>query len=551
MRHEARKKTTMRWFWPLINNTLHWSLFLSIALFLSGLLFQSWCLSMTYVRYTPILFATSEISTLFTLIAWFAIAAATVHGVVRIDSPFSGTLSRMIRKLFALPTRIQERYTAAIEKEEGEGDSLLLEKAEGLNDKLQARREAVKTYAQLLSEVQEPDLLERAVPALQLKEWIFTTDLPVLDSFSTAYTRLISSDNSPRVRAMMNEHILHFGEWLSVAWPRLKLPSNEIAIVKWCQLECARLVAASGELRRMILPSFGFFSSFSHGSRRLREFYQLPYKQFLIHILCTFDRGSDRDGGLKHRRLLFWSAIDECSILLEKESAKAFSDISRASRVSIIQSVIGSPNPAWHELPQIVKQFLKGDETQMLQDLAPLLTRLPDVDASSSSALVFDLLEILVQGLPVDFHLPGNLDLSRILHVASRRITRETQKSHCDTILLCLEHSDLSVISDIPSLLQFLQVCMAIPAHRGDEQQPPPNSIHNRALSIRSRVQLLHKRVDPHGHSSSALRRVCESPSQPFVSSDANIRLPVVLDPVMRYSDVHSRNASKSYSASF
>ncbi|KZS87995.1 hypothetical protein SISNIDRAFT_532829 [Sistotremastrum niveocremeum HHB9708] len=428
MRHEARKKTIMRWLWPLINNTLHWSLFLSIALFLAGLLFQSWCISVTYGGFAPILFATAQTSTLFTLLAWFAIAAATIHGVVRLDSPFSGTFSRMIRRLLALPTKIQERYTAAIEKDEGEGDTVLLEKEGGLSDRSLARREAVKTYAQLLSEVQDPDLLERAVPALQLKEWIFTTDLSVLDSFSTAYTRLISSDNSPRVRAMMNEHILHFGEWLSVSWPRLKLPANEITIVKWCQLECARLVAASGELRRMILPSFGVFSSFSHGSRRLREFYQLPYKQFLIHILCTFDRGRDQDGGLKQRRLLFWSAIDECSILLEKDSPKAFSDIPRASRVSIIQSVIGCPNPAWHELPQIIKQFLKGDETQMLQDLAPFLTRLPDVEASLSSVLVFDLLEILVQGLPVDFQLPGNIDLSRILHLATRKITRETQK---------------------------------------------------------------------------------------------------------------------------
>ncbi|KZS87996.1 hypothetical protein SISNIDRAFT_470471 [Sistotremastrum niveocremeum HHB9708] len=504
MRHEDRKKIVTRWLGPLIDNILHWTSLTSLALFCSGLLFQTWSMSLSFSGSVPILIATCEISSFLIILAWITITAMFVHAVLDENSPFVGPSSLALRWALGFPIDTTERYTAAIEKDEHRADEHLLgtetpQNEKQLQERLRSREEAVETYARLVSEIEDPDLLDKAAPALQFKEWISVTSKSSLDPFLAAYARLTSTDNSPQVKATMNQHIIHFSQWLHQSWSSLKIPVDKISIMKWCQDECGRLTMTSDALRRTILPTFGFFASFSSSTRSLNDLSRIPFDQCIIRILCAFDT----DSGAGINPAVFWAAVDEWSnVRQDAESSGILETLSENNRLAILRSILRYPSESWSTLPHLAKELVKGHESQILDGLAPFLTNLPKVESASGALLVIDLLEAFLIGLPSGYQFPSNLSLSRILSVASRHIPRAN-------ILFYLEHSSLSQISDIPSLLQFLQLCTESPSDWDPYQPRDPQhlkSIHKRALSVRSRVLLLHKRVKSCSDANSALR---------------------------------------------
>ncbi|KZT34090.1 hypothetical protein SISSUDRAFT_1053328 [Sistotremastrum suecicum HHB10207 ss-3] len=476
MRHEKRKKMITRWL-ELLVNALHWSLLLSIALFISGLLYQLWAVAFSFVSPAPILVATSALGTLLTFCIALLIVATTAHAVIHSDSPFDGPLSRVVRRYLVTASKTIERYNAAIpsndqpelapdfqEDNDLFGDWSDPDTLEKWDERMEARTQAVETFARLISETNEPDLLQRTVPALQFKEWLFPSREKGFEAFPAALSRLNATDTSPRVKATVAQHQLAFGEWIRVITlnaphRQSMMKSNEL--LNWLSRNCAVQDLHDPDRSGQLFISYFTFCSFRSPSQRLVGFSYMSVDECIARALLLSNQPpEERLGGVFH------VAVNVCHKLLDGKQDSLRRILSYVPPFRVLISALNLNERWWPWLRELVEFVAEGHELEILNEISPFLIVWQRADDFAQDVdRIFNFVEffwVIMHVLPADMPFPIDVDVSSGLEaIASlEKVTFDVWERYVDPFLLYLERTPVDLVSNRPALLRFLRMLM-------------------------------------------------------------------------------------------
>ena len=107
MRQKQRKEFADKYLMPILDS-LHPVLVVSIILFVAGLLYQLWNLSVFAARRLPLLIAASSIGSALVLAVLLIILFSFCHAVRHEESPFSTPFSKFSRKI--LPNNVAKPF---------------------------------------------------------------------------------------------------------------------------------------------------------------------------------------------------------------------------------------------------------------------------------------------------------------------------------------------------------------------------------------------------------------------------------------------------------
>lgn len=96
MRHKERQELADKLLAPILNS-LHPILIMSISLFVIGLIYQLWNLSLSSVKKSPLLISTSVIGTVLIIVIGLVVLLTLTHAIHNEESPFSTSISSAIR----------------------------------------------------------------------------------------------------------------------------------------------------------------------------------------------------------------------------------------------------------------------------------------------------------------------------------------------------------------------------------------------------------------------------------------------------------------------
>ncbi|KZT33397.1 hypothetical protein SISSUDRAFT_418042 [Sistotremastrum suecicum HHB10207 ss-3] len=162
---------------------------------------------------------------------------------------------------------------------------------------------------------------------------------------------------------------------------------------------------------------------------------------------------------LGHRGFLFWEAVKECRRLLQsRKTAELKAILASVDRSRLLRSLVRNPAFPWWKINDIGTAIIHGFEWEILDEMSDFLTELPELEFSAH----FNVLEFLVdlsKGLPADFHVPLQLDLSRIVGFLARHPRVRNWREQSDAMMFYLDHCDIWQLSQRTSVFQFLRLC--------------------------------------------------------------------------------------------
>ncbi|KZT33395.1 hypothetical protein SISSUDRAFT_418129 [Sistotremastrum suecicum HHB10207 ss-3] len=447
MRHEERKALAWSWLAPLIW-LLFGTLLLAISLFVVGYLYQLQVLSTSFSGPAPILRAAYIIAIILALCVLVLLALTVVHGVLIPNSPFEGPLSKSLLSLIPSRMRRSDRFTILTSNN----------RDREWEETRAAREEAVSTYARLISETNDPNLLDRAAPSLVFKECMSSASLPHLIA---ATRRLLSTDTSIRVKATVRTQYDAFIGWLQNDPVIHVQQSNALSvddvrdIIRW-KNECSTLLQIKSE-RIWFSPVNVILTSFLPHNKDLLPIGRLPFEQCIARVLCIFDQSrqlGDCEDVLRH-------AMGHCNWLIAHQKVDDVTRIlSHVDRNSLLRSLIRNTCLNWPLIRDIVGILIQGREEETLVEMAPFLTGLPDVGRVFGSFIVVDFLEELAQRLGSDLRTPADIDFSRLCSLIIQEYSSTTWTKEASIVMLYREHSETLQVADKAIARDFFRLCL-------------------------------------------------------------------------------------------
>ncbi|KZT39084.1 hypothetical protein SISSUDRAFT_1046149 [Sistotremastrum suecicum HHB10207 ss-3] len=436
--HEERRAMAERWLEPLVI-ALYSSLLLSIALFVSGLLYQIWTLADSFSGPAPTLLATCYLASFLAFTILVVIATTTGHAVIHRGSPFHGPFSQIICRI------IGRRFTGRNHLVSSTLNRPVRKRWAELS--LSMRQKILNLYMDLVSKASDSELLERAVPSFVYQHWV---DAETLLPLKEAYARLMGSDTSSRVKRTVRVQIFRFLLWIAT-----DNVQQHAEIITWCRKLCFEIISRQKlDTFREFFPVYRYFMSFEESNQDLRRSSHadpLQLESCIFDTLCTYDQ----DGELGDRHELFIVAVRYCDWLQQDNRQD---DITRLLAVmnlpSLVRSLLRDPGyllkPAFERM---MSMFLSGKEAQVLCDLADFLSTFPIQIIEPSRLNIF--LRYLIPRLGPDYVVPTNLDLSRILETMIRSPVEED----LDVVMFYLEHGGYQQASNTRIMLEYLSRC--------------------------------------------------------------------------------------------
>ncbi|KZS86572.1 hypothetical protein SISNIDRAFT_543898, partial [Sistotremastrum niveocremeum HHB9708] len=429
--HEKRRALAEGKLLPLMG-VLFWTLLLSIGFFIVGLLIQVWALSFACSKPSFVLVVAAAISTGLSVIILGVILSTTYHAAITESSPFESPLSAAMRpalQWFRLHIlRKDAPTTSATDKGAAHSQKKSVDELIQMEEKDTDNLKALKTYARLVLNTTDAEVLERAVPSFEIGEWYDARDT-LWDVFLAVRERFLATDTSFRVKETVHKQLVYCREWSGwKGWlGRWRSDVEGNVITRFCRDQCSDLVRGSHESHRQFFSSWVFFTSLDPDNRDLRGDPDDSYETSVARVLSSFDQ----NGKLGNRFDVFRSAVDECdSLLRDGRSDDVIFILSHCDRSSIIRSLLRNPHMEWLEIRDIVAYITRGNEVAVLEEMAKFFSNLPDMKLVFGDLLVIEFLGSLVPSLPSTFTLPRSFDLAPVLTLRLRSY---------DFFQLCLE----------------------------------------------------------------------------------------------------------------
>ncbi|KZT32270.1 hypothetical protein SISSUDRAFT_1133257 [Sistotremastrum suecicum HHB10207 ss-3] len=462
--HEKRRALAEGKLLPLMG-VLFWTLLLSIGFFIVGLLIQVWALSFSCSSPSFVLVVAAAISTGLSVIILGVILSTTYHAAITDNSPFESPLSAAMRPALQwFRSHIQRKDAPKTSvKDEGAPETPkksvdeLIRTEETDSDSVKA----LKTYARLVLNTTDAEVLERTVPSFEIVEWYSAGDT-LWDVFSAVRERFLATDTSFRVKETVHKQVVYCREWSGWTdeYGRWRSDLEGNAITRWCRDQCKDLVDRSHESHRQFFPAFVFFTSLDPHNKDLRGYpWEQSYEESVARVLSSFDQ----NGELGDRWDVFYSAVIECSSLLEDDRLVDVTRIlSSGDRSSILRSLLRNPWYVWDGIKDIVALITGGNEIAVLEEMAEFFSNLPDIKPVDDDLLVIHFLESLIPSLPPTFTVPQSFNLIPTLTLLLRYQSRieDSLLRYSDTLLYFLDHGGLKQLSSLRPAHDFFQLCL-------------------------------------------------------------------------------------------
>ncbi|KZT34991.1 hypothetical protein SISSUDRAFT_1064843 [Sistotremastrum suecicum HHB10207 ss-3] len=460
---------------PSLMGVLVWTLLLSIGFFVLGFLIQLWDLAFSFAGSAPILIIGGMLATGITLVILGFIVATTIQAALTENSPFESPLSNAMKPLLRwIRRRVQTRECGRTEanRETDEKDETEdTTDTEDLEDLIRWRKDdatnilALKTYAKLILNTNDAEVLDRAVPSFEYRQWHDARD-SLLPVFYAVRERFLASDTSFRVKETVHKQLVYLKDWNG--WKdqegdwRSDMKANEFT--RWCQAQCYELIYSSRGSRRDFFPPFAFLASLEEDNQDLRRWAFRSDEECIASILCTFD--SDQELG--DREDIVRRAIRSCDRLFSDGRTDDVAVIlSHVDRTSVLRSLIRNPDMWWSQIRDLVAFIVKGNEVEILDEMAPFFSHLPEMGEVSDDdhpLLVCEFLEDIIRDSPFGFTPPASLDLSPILDLVHRN---SLFQRYSKILIYYLGRGSLDDLSDLRPALRLWEYCRDV---RNDPQ---------------------------------------------------------------------------------
>ncbi|KZT36051.1 hypothetical protein SISSUDRAFT_1050409 [Sistotremastrum suecicum HHB10207 ss-3] len=485
--HEKRKALAEGKLLSLMG-VLFWTLLLSIGFFIVGLLIQVWALSFSCSKPSFVLIVAAAISTGLSVTILGVILSTTYHAAITENSPFESPLSAAMRpalQWFKSLTKTQENGpnepVVDIDDENEDRDfdymvnPILVDKLVKVEEEDTDSVNALKTYARLVLNTTDAEVLERAVPSFEIGEWYSARD-KLWDVFLAVRERFLATDTSFRVKETMHKQLVYCRQWSGWAdarWRSRDLKGN--AITRWCGHQCKNLGQRSRESHRQFFSAWVFFTSLDPNNENLRGYPDASYQESVARVLSSFHS----DGELGDRRDVFDSAVKECNSLLEDgRSDDVMLILSRGDRSSLLRSLLRNPHIPWDDgvdgilgrIKEVVAFIISGKEAAVLVELADLkffsdLSGIGPVGISSDLPVI-EFLGSLIPSLPPTFTVPRSFDLTPTLALFLRYqpYIEDSLSAYSETLIYFLDHGGFEHLSSLCPAYDFFQLCIGLPS---------------------------------------------------------------------------------------
>lgn len=428
IRHEERKALSYVWIKPLVT-ILYWSLLLSIGLFMTGLLYQLQNLATSFDKRALILEVILVLGLVLAAGIVTTIAATAIHAVWFENSPFEGSLSRVvIRRLRSL------------------GDRWSLLKNLRVGTSRQSSMDPSKqilTYMQLIAEASDPKWLDRAIPSFSFIKWLIHGKPRMKHLLKAALSRLRATDTSVRVRETLDAHIRRFATYCrtSPGWVRERLIEWDLVALL---IECCSFPANA--------PAATFFTSLQEDNKDLRSISELPVDECLAHWLCI----CDQFGPSGMRFDLFSRSALYCSQLSRQGLADDVTRIlSHVDPLSVLRSLMRSKLSRFQF--EFVALIVRGQEIECLRGISSFCNNIQNYESHSHNVIA--VFGAVISGLRPEILLPDDIDLSPWIAFVSQKQEFPLWREANLTTVAYLEHCNISALSRPEDIRVFLHAC--------------------------------------------------------------------------------------------
>ncbi|KZT33164.1 hypothetical protein SISSUDRAFT_1066354 [Sistotremastrum suecicum HHB10207 ss-3] len=376
-RHRAREELAKRWLKYLVEG-LHIMLLSSIALFMTGLLYQLRNLGTSFEETAPRLLLIWQLGMALSSTILVVVAAATIHALFYEASPFGGPFSKLIirlaeasqkshillpfirgalvdahRSLLRVKRRLVMNWATVIKvmKDVKNGAahnigpgflggianmptylqsllflplSLLLRWRVKVD--WEAPQKLIGIYIDLITEASDSSLLERAVPSFSFSDWFDNVTEESKGKLLKACRRLMATDMSARVRQTISDRFNQFTK--SAEQPsRNPIPDDILSFF------------ASQSSLISDLPSRVSIASLRPNNGDLRPYSSRSLEQCIEGILCCYDWKRPAYPNIGERKDIFSFAHDHCCVLLSKgREAEHIRILSKVDSLSLTRS---------------------------------------------------------------------------------------------------------------------------------------------------------------------------------------------------------------------
>ncbi|KZT33434.1 hypothetical protein SISSUDRAFT_1066158 [Sistotremastrum suecicum HHB10207 ss-3] len=497
---ERRKAIADGYLLPLMA-VLFWTLLLAIGLFVVGFLIQLWELAFSFGVSSPILIFGGVFATGLSLVILGIIVVTTIHAALHDNSPFESPLSNIMRPILRWTAHIPPLPHGSVadrkaQRKESEVDAnhkvfeipenadlASFGEADGVaalvqwNPTDERDVAALKTYARLVLNTNDADLLERAVPSFEFSKWheAGPSFRPVFDAIRD---RFLATDTSFRVKETLDRQLVYFMEWRGWkspygSWWRDDLEANDFT--RWCKDQCMQLIWKMDGSQRDYFPTFAFFSSLEEDNSTLRLNESEPYEKCVARILCSFDQ----DGESGDRKAIFESAVSICTTLLRDEASSELSGIlAHLDPSSFLRSLVQNPDVWWYQVDALVSFIVKGKEADILDSMSDFLSNireLTSVTDREDPLPVCQLLELLMSTLPPEYVVPMHFDLSSILSLVS---VENQFWRYRTTLIYYLDHGGIQNLSSLHGARRLWEHCLDVMSTLDLDSNMFPEALH-------------------------------------------------------------------------
>ncbi|KZT34200.1 hypothetical protein SISSUDRAFT_1053165 [Sistotremastrum suecicum HHB10207 ss-3] len=449
IQHERRKVVGKNWLLRLMG-LLFSTLLLSILLFMMAFLLQAWVVAYAQTEPRPVLVAAAVIVSALVLSIIMIVVVTTYHAVMMDNSPFETPLSNAIRLVMHVEVKEKGRL-------QNIGDWLEVTKEDSMPmeyrvldptirrtqlDLYLFDKEILKTFAGVVMNTAETEVLEKAVPSFRFHPWFRSGDSEY-PLFEAVYTRFIATDTSIRVKETLAQQIISFGE--SLAYYKAD-ERGENKIVKLCRQRSLELCGPSHD---SFFRPFVAFASMREHNGDLQAVAQEGYYDCMGRALACLDRNQE----IGDREDVIASAFFQCLSLIQIGREKDVITIISDRQDSILRSLIRSP--FWSQ--DFTKLLIRGREDRLLKSLFKFISGYH----LSFSYNIFLALDALSFGRAENYTLPVGCDLSRALFVLSRRheVDPKTWGTVSRVVMFYLDRGAFDQLSDVTPARAFFNEC--------------------------------------------------------------------------------------------
>ncbi|KZS88965.1 hypothetical protein SISNIDRAFT_469673 [Sistotremastrum niveocremeum HHB9708] len=509
--HRARENTTLPWLAILVEG-LHILLLSSIALFVTGLLYQLWNLSVSFERRATRLVVTWAVGVILSTSIIAVVIAVTIHAICHEASPFEGPVSIWLFKLIGPMSTIYPRVVNGVRRYHLFSEwmilnvitpalatplwlsSLVIEKRSHHWDKSDPGKRLLEIYMALVTTAHDPKLLERVVGSfsyiawerntVQLENkakegWERTPEHPeAVEEWQTHFTqlkstwaRLMETDVSARVRRSLITRINPFVKHLYLN--KSSLPP-----------ELYSFFEDKYSTRDRFLVEV-YFTSYEPDNQDLRPFSVLSLEESVARVLCA----CNHRGVLGERRFIWDKARSIFEDILNEENEAGLNRIlSYVTRLDLIKSriqCVADFNPGF------VDPIVRNHEHEILVGINDFIGEVAFEEHTRFHLESFyEVIRILATPPPTD------VDLSATIGFLSRAPASHYWQKLSDVILAYFNVfyparlSDQSAISkpgcgyDRLHIRSFLQRCIAVTPSRTSYLYISSNNTYLQAAAL-------------------------------------------------------------------